>query len=141
MGWTELFATLWIAQSAAPAGGGLQLVGARCCSLLAANYYRPRANSAIQRIAVLGESDALAARGGRAEDEWAVLLRFVEPPGLRAGPLAHPERARPELERIGHCQTSRTPGRNATNVVSLRASRGGRRPARAVLRTARFQSK
>ena len=87
VGWA--FATCRVAQSAAPAGGGLQLVGARCCSPLAANYYRPRANSAIQRIAVLGESDALAARGGRAEDEAhrkeAVLLRLKGSPGLRRG--------------------------------------------------------
>ena len=31
--------------------------------------FGPRANSAIRRIAVLGEGDASAARGGRAEDE------------------------------------------------------------------------
>ena len=40
-------------------------------------------------IAVLGESDALAARGGRAEHEphskEVLLLRFLEPPGLRRG--------------------------------------------------------
>ena len=31
----------------------------------------------------------------------AVLLRFVEPPGLRAGPSAHPRSAQPETDRIG----------------------------------------
>ncbi len=60
-------AALRAAQSAAPAGGGLQLVGARCCSPLAANYYRPRANSAIQRIAVFGaQRTPKAGAGGRA---------------------------------------------------------------------------
>ena len=53
-----------------------------------------RASSVVLGISVLGESDALAARGRRAEDEWAVLLRFFEPPGLRAGPFGPPgERA------------------------------------------------
>ena len=54
-----------------------------------------RASSAIRRIAVLGESDALAARGGRAEDEpdrlggeWAELLRLAEPRGPDACPWA-----------------------------------------------------
>ena len=36
---------------------------------------------------------------------WAellvVLLRLAEPPGLRAGPLAHPQSAQPEPDRIG----------------------------------------
>ena len=36
---------------------------------------------------------------------WAellvVLLRLYEPPGLRAGPSAHPRSAQPETERIG----------------------------------------
>ena len=36
---------------------------------------------------------------------WAellvVLLRLYEPPGLRAGPLAHPRSAQPEPDRIG----------------------------------------
>ncbi len=36
-----------------------------------------------------------------AEDEWALLLRFVEPPGLRAGPSAHPRSAQPETDRMG----------------------------------------
>ena len=30
----------------------------------------------------------------------AVLLRLFEPPGLRAGPSAHPRSARPEPDRI-----------------------------------------
>ena len=37
--------------------------------------------------------------------DWAellvVLLRLTEPPGLRAGPLAHPQSAQPEPDRIG----------------------------------------
>ena len=37
--------------------------------------FEARANSAIRRIAVLGESDTLAARGGRAEDEPGSLRR------------------------------------------------------------------
>ena len=36
-----------------------------------------------------------------AENKWAVLLRFVEPLGLRAGPSAHPRSAQPETGRIG----------------------------------------
>ena len=56
-------APLWVAQSAAPAGGGLQLVGARCCSPLVANCYRPRANSAVLRTAGL-VAQARSASGG-----------------------------------------------------------------------------
>ena len=75
--WVLLLVVLWalllrpfrVAQFAATPRGGLQLVGARCCSPLAANCYRLRANSAIRRIAVLGRSDAILARGRRAEDE------------------------------------------------------------------------
>ena len=68
--------------------GGLQLDGARCSS--AGGELSLRANSAIPfGIAVLGRSDALAARGGRAEDEAhrkeAVLLRLKGSPGLRRG--------------------------------------------------------
>ncbi len=33
--------------------------------------------------------------------EWGVLLRFFEPPGLRAGPSAHPRSAQPEPDRLG----------------------------------------
>ena len=32
---------------------------------------------------------------------WPELLRLYEPPGLRAGPLAHPQSAQPEPDRIG----------------------------------------
>ena len=59
-----VLATQRVAQFAATPCGGLQLVGARCCSPLVANCYRSRASSAIRRIAVLGEGVALAARGG-----------------------------------------------------------------------------
>ena len=83
MGWAELLAVLLRfvepSQPASPKNwGGLKKALGR------------RANSAIPRgIAVLGEGDALAARGGRAEDEAhskeAVLLRPKGSPGLRRG--------------------------------------------------------
>ncbi len=38
---------------------------------------------------------------GRLVMNWVVLLRFVEPPGLRAGPSAHPGSAQPEPDGIG----------------------------------------
>ena len=80
-----------------------------------------RASSAIRRIAVLGESDASAARGGRAEDEWAVLLRLYEPPGS----------AQPESERIGHCKTGRAPGSGRSELANIAGLPwGGVRPAR-----------
>ena len=75
-------------------------------SPLAANCYRLRANSAIPR----GIAGFVAQRRSRSGEWatgrtrqiwgeflvvlWAVLLRFVEPPGLRAGPFGPPpERA------------------------------------------------
>ncbi len=68
--------------------------------------------------------------------EWVVLLRFVEPPGLRAGLSVHPRSAQPESDRKGHCQTGRTPRRcyHGVEAASKRRCsslpRGGVRPAR-----------
>ena len=59
------------AQSAAPVGGGLQLVGARCCSTLVANC-------------CCWLKTHFQEWGG----EWAELLRLLEPRGPAACPRA-----------------------------------------------------
>ena len=56
-----------------------------------------------------------------AENKWAVLLRFVEAPGLRAGPSAHPRSAQPETGRIG--------AENRAKLLRLVESRGLKPPA------------
>ncbi len=66
--------------------------------------FGPRASSAIRRIAGLF-AQRLCRSGewatGRSRQKKVSLLRFIEPPGLRVGPLAHPRSAQPEPDRIG----------------------------------------
>ncbi len=61
---------------------------------------KPKANSAIQRIAVLGESDAIAARGGRAEDEcYQIRSSSCDPLGRSGRPPLPREVRNPPLAR------------------------------------------
>ena len=77
--WAELLRPFRVVQSAAPAGGGLQLVGARCCSPLAANYYRAQYEIgrvfATQRVARAGRLPT----GG--PQHAACASRVAVPPG------------------------------------------------------------
>ncbi len=63
-----------------------------------------RASSAIRRIAGLF-AQRLCRSGewatGRSRQKKVSLLRFIAPPGLRVGPLAHPRSAQLEPDRIG----------------------------------------
>ena len=68
-----------------------------CDSQSRAGRRHPTRRTATRRRSLL-----LSAGGDckQVADEWAVLLRFKEPPGLRAGPSAHPRSAQPEPDRI-----------------------------------------
>ena len=109
--WVVLWAELL--RLAEPRGPKPPAAEGRIASFAASLYPKPRRLRPLEeRVARFREESPFSARSERRRraprgaprtnpTENAVLLRFVEPPGLRAGPSAHPRSAQPETqERI-----------------------------------------
>ena len=87
---------------------------------------KPKASSAIRRIAVLGEGDALAARRRRAEDELRRMgvingLSFCDPLG-RAGRTPPTGRPATRRSRVESCCTSRASDSPRSNQSRVEAA-------------------